>query len=261
VTILNRLSHDLNAYTLTFEDHILDEIRESFNQNIKQFISNPKNKKYFAGGKTFFKTVGNYRLFSYGKYPLLWFCNNNQETYQIYKNFFDNLNIQNEVKKLVDFDEKIIMYSGFLVIGNQANIDLWHYDYYPNSNAYTLITPLFNPEAIHGGLQYQLSNEQVEIYKYSLKEAIIFGDKFMHSTEPYEYTDKFRILVSITFGTDKPEYWKLIKKTAVATHLTISHYFKLPCGHTKGRCICLIKKSLPNLYKKLNKLGGDFLYK
>jgi hypothetical protein len=253
VNSLNRLSDDLNAYTFTFEDQILDEIRESYNQNIKPFISNPKNKKYLAGGKTFFKSVGNYRLFSYGKYPLLWFSNNNRESYQIYKRFFDNLNIQNEIKKLVDFDENIIMYSGFLVIGNQANTDLWHYDYYPNSNAYTLITPLFNPEAIHGDLQYELSNKQVEIYKYSLKEAIIFGDKFMHSTEPYEYTDKFRILVSITFGTDKIEYWKLIKKTAVASNIIRSHYFILPCGHIRGRCLCLIKKFLSNIFKFLYK--------
>lgn len=246
---LNRLS-DLNAYTVTFEDAILDEIRESYNQNIKPFLSNPKNKKYFSGGKTFIKSIANYRFFSYGKYPLLWFSNNNRETYEIYKRFFDKLDIQNEIKKLVDFDENIILYSGFLVIGNHADTDLWHYDYYPNSNAYTLITPLFNPEKIHGGLQYELSNAQVAVYNYSLKEAIIFGENFLHSTEPYEYSDKFRILVSITFGTDKIEYWKFIKKTAVATNIIISHYFKLPCGHSRGKCLCGIKKSLSNLFKK-----------
>lgn len=253
MTSLNKLNNGLNAYTLTFEDHILDEIREAFNQNIQDFINIPQNKKYFAGGKTFFKPIGDYRLFSYGKYPLLWICNNNQKTYEIFKRFFDNLKIQDEIMELVDFDENIIMYSGFFVVSNHSDTSLWHYDYYPNSNAYTLITPLFKPEKTHGGLQYESLNNQVKIYKYKMQEAIIFGEGFMHSTEPYDYSDKFRIMVSITFGTDKVKYWKFIKKTAVVTHLGRSHYCKLPCGHIRGTCNCLIKKFLDNLLTWIGK--------
>ena len=144
---LKKLARDLNAFTFQFQDHLLEEIRTSYYRELESFLRDPRHQYLFKGGRTFKQPIGKspseYYLFSYNDYPLLWFSANTPQTFQIYQRFFEGLSIEEDVKELVDYHKKIIMYCGFLVIGNQAPKHLWHFDYRVGANAYTLITPLF----------------------------------------------------------------------------------------------------------------------
>jgi hypothetical protein len=72
-------------------------------------------------------------------------------------------------------------------------------------------------------------------YRYKVGEAIIAGDRVPHSTEPYATSRRLRVLVSLTFGTDKLEYWPILEKTVGAQ----SRFLVLPCGHERGACRCV----------------------
>jgi len=247
----NRLGNGLNAFNFQFEDEILDEVRSSYRESIEKLITDKNNQHMFEGGTVFNQALkqssNNYFLTSYGKNPLLWFSCNNQKTYDIYKRFFDALDIEQKVKELVDHDEKIIMYCGFLVIGDQAEDFMWHVDYFPDANAYTLITPLFELDDDHNHLLYKNDDKTISSYNYSMNEAIIFGDHFLHSTEPYGKAKRKRILLSITFGTDKIQHWDVLKRTIGSQ----SDFLMLPCGHRFGTCECI--EAEPSNKKKVGR--------
>ena len=130
------------------------------------------------------------------------------------------------------------MYCGFLVMGVWSKIPNLHFDH-KNSNAFTLNTPLFELHPNHGHLVYTLK-DKAKIYEYSIGEGIILGDNVLHCTEPFPFCGNIRVLASMSFGTDKLEYWDLIGSTAEG----VGAYIMLPCGHVKGRCNCLEKHQL-----------------
>lgn len=231
-----RLHPNLDAYTLRFEDTLLGEIRDSYRSELSPLLEAPRNRYLFEGGRSHRARVGKsgaYFASSFDDYPLLWLSNNDAGTYAMFRRFFDALGIEDEVRELVDCRE-IVMYCGFLVIGDRAPAAQWHNDYAPGANAFTLITPLFELEPGHGHLLYKCGDE-THRYRYSLNEAILFGEKTSHSTEPYEPSEAKRVLVSLTFGTDKLEYWPHLKESLD----TQAQYFMLPCGHIHGSCKCL----------------------
>lgn len=239
------LHPELDAYTLQFEDSLLDEIRDSYERELAPLLENPRNQYLFQGGQSHRVRIGKsapYFAQSFENYPLLWFSNNDADTYAMFRRFFEALAIENEIRELVDCRERTIMYCGFLVIGDRAPATQWHNDYAPGANAFTLITPLFELEPEHGHLLYRLEN-QARRYQYSLGEAIFFGEKTAHTTEPYERSSKKRVLVSMTFGTDKLEYWPHLKESLD----TQAQYFMLPCGHVYGSCDCLKSSMLGRL--------------
>lgn len=111
----------------------------------------------------------------------------------------------------------------------------WHKDFCDGANAYTLITPLFELDHAHGNLMYKDILSNIKNYKYKMNEAVVFGDGFEHVTELYAKTDKLRVMLSFTFGTDKIECWDTLKETIGEQ----SNYMILPCGHQKGTCECI----------------------
>ena len=231
------LHPELDAYTVRFDDALLDEIRDSYRRELADLLDSPRNQYLFQGGRSHRVKIGSggpYFALSFEDYPLLWFSNNDAETYAIFRRFFDGLGIEDEIKKLVDCRQGIVMYCGFLVVGDRAPAAQWHRDYAADANAFTLITPLFELEPGHGHLLYRLGN-QTQRYQYTLNEAILFGEKTSHTTEPYEPSSSKRILVSLTFGTDKLEYWPNLQESLE----TQAEYFMLPCGHVYGSCKCV----------------------
>jgi hypothetical protein len=176
-----------------------------------------------------------FHVTSYGSAPLLWISNGNSHTYKRFKSFMDELGIMDELKTMVDFENHIQVYCGFFVVGNKMDRQTWHKDYFDGANGYTLITPLFELEHAHGNLLYKDESKNTKTYEYKMNEAIIFGDGFEHATEPYARTDELRVMLSLTFGTDKIEYWDTLKETIGEQ----SNYMILPCGHQKGTCECL----------------------
>ncbi len=175
-----------------------------------------------------------FHVSSYGTAPLLWISSNNAHTYQLFKAFMDELDVMDDIKELVDFDDHIEVYCGFFVVGKKMDRQTWHKDFVDGANGYTLITPLFDIDKLHGNLMYKDASSAIKSYDYKMNEAIIFGEGFEHATEPYPETDTLRVMLSFTFGTDKPEYWHTLKETIGNQ----SNYMILPCGHEKGSCQC-----------------------
>lgn len=251
---LKQLQPGLNAYTFRFDEGLLDEIRASFASELRGFLADPATQHLFRGGATFRLPAGRrqpeYFIFSYDAYPLLWFSNNTALTYGIYRRFFDALAIADDVRELVDHENGIVMYCGFLVIGDRAPEPLWHIDYQQGANAYTLITPLFELEPGHGHLLYKGHGDRQETYTYRLGEAIVLGENFLHTTAPYPPHPHKRVLVSLTFGTDKLMHWPQLQQAVKVQ----SNYYVLPCGHPVGSCHCLLQAQYQQLKRRL--MGG-----
>jgi len=234
-----RIEPNANAFTFSFDPKILEEIQDSYNLVLVPALNTPEHNAVFAGGKQRAADIGvsdqQYFYTSYGEEPLFWVSNNNQTTYDQFKRFFNGLNIAENVKELVDFESDIRVYCGFFVVGNRAEKPYWHMDYAPGANAYTLITPLFDLDPGHGNLIFKDQNDGTRTYDYKLGEGIMLGDHFLHSTQPYDQTAETRVLLSITFGSDKLDHWEALKQTVGGQ----SKFSVLPCGHQMGTCQCL----------------------
>lgn len=236
---LQRVQPNLNAFTVEFDQTLLDELKFLYHTYLASFLEDKTNSHLFKGGFRVSQTlnVGQYNFYivSYQQFPLLWVSNDCHNTYQVFKRFFSGLKIENQLKELIDIEKEVVMYCGFFVIGNHLNEIAWHVDYFDGANAFTLITPLFELDKKHGNLLYRDENKCINEYSYRLGEAIIFGDKFSHTTEPYPQTENLRVLLSLTFGTDNLSYWNTLKRTIGEQ----SRFMILPCGHQSGTCDCL----------------------
>jgi len=236
---LKKMSPALNAYTVSYDASLLDRLRKVFNASLLQGLTAKQNAGLLAGENRVNLVVSDkklqFHILSYGNAPLLWISNNNIRTYNIFKSFLTSLDITDDIKELVDYNKDLRMYCGFFVVGNKMDRETWHVDYYKGANAYTLITPLFELNESHGDLLYKDENSHVKKYAYKMNEAVIFGEGFHHATELYEQTDQLRIMLSMTVGTDKLEYWNVLKNTIGDQ----SNFMILPCGHQKGSCHCI----------------------
>ena len=235
---LQQLEPDLNAYKVNFDAALLTPLQTLFNNSLKARL-NREGYAYLYEGREQINiqiTDGDlkYHVTSYGTAPLLWISSNNTHTYTFFKTFMDKLNIMDDIKQLVDCEFKTEMYCGFFVVGKGMDRQTWHKDYQDGAQGYTLITPLFDLQPAHGNLLYKDNTSTVKKYNYKINEAIIFGDGFEHATEPYAKTDALRVMLSLTFGTDKIEHWDILQKTIGEQ----SNYMILPCGHQKGSCDC-----------------------
>ena len=235
---LKQIEPGLNAYTVNFDHSLLTPLREMFDNALRERLNREGYAYLFAGMEQINIQLKiddlQFHVTSYGTAPLLWISNNNAHTYQLFRSFMDELNIMDDIKELVDFDDHIEVYCGFFVVGKKMDRQTWHKDYCDGANGYTLITPLFELDKAHGNLMYKDDASTVKKYQYKINEAVVFGDGFEHATEPYQETDNLRVMLSLTFGTDKAEHWNILKETIEHQ----SNYMILPCGHEKGSCEC-----------------------
>lgn len=175
-----------------------------------------------------------YYLVSYDTYPLLWLCNHSLKSYRYFQGFFKALQLEDALRQHLHFRQRLIMFSGFFVVGHHAHEKMWHYDYRSGAQGMTLITPLFDWVPGHGHLLYQRPDGSEGLYTYKKNQALLLGDGFLHSTEPYPLSEKKRVLVSFTVGSDRWMHWKLLKKNIAEQ----SHFYIQPCGHIVDRCSC-----------------------
>ncbi len=228
----------MNAYTVRFDSSLLNTLRTMFDRSLRERLGREGYAYLFAGMEQINIQLKleelQFHVSSYGTAPLLWISSNNAHTYQLFKAFMDELDVMDDIKELVDFDDHIEVYCGFFVVGKKMDRQTWHKDFVDGANGYTLITPLFDIDKLHGNLMYKDASSAIKSYDYKMNEAIIFGEGFEHATEPYPETDTLRVMLSFTFGTDKPEYWHTLKETIGNQ----SNYMILPCGHEKGSCQC-----------------------
>ena len=235
---LQQIEPGLNAYKVNFDSSLLNTLRTMFDRSLRERLQREGYAYLFAGMEQIDIQMSledlQFHVTSYGTAPLLWISNNNTHTYNLFKSFMNELDIMDDIKELVDFENKIEVYCGFFVVGKKMDRQTWHKDYCDGANGYTLITPLFDLDELHGNLMYKDDSSTIKTYEYKMNEAIVFGDGFEHATEPYPETDALRVMLSFTFGTDKAEYWNVLKETIDCQ----SNYMILPCGHEKGTCQC-----------------------
>jgi hypothetical protein len=236
---LQQLEPGLNAYKVSFDTSLLNPLRTMFDTYLRERLGREGYAYLFAGMEQINIQMKleelRFHVTSYGAAPLLWISANNADTYDIFKAYLTDLDIMDEIKELVDFDDHIEVYCGFFVVGKHMDRQTWHKDYRDGANGYTLITPLFELDRSHGNLMYKNALSAVKTYDYKMGEAVIFGDGFEHATQPYGETGELRVMLSLTFGTDKMEYWDILKETIGDQ----SNYMILPCGHEKGTCECV----------------------
>lgn len=236
---LQQIEPGLNAYKVSFDASLLTTLQTMFNNTLEERLNREGYAYLFTGMEQINIQMKldeqQFHITSYGTAPLLWISNNNAHTYEIFKSFMDELDIMDDIKELVDFENKIEVYCGFFVVGKKMDRETWHNDFQDGANGYTLITPLFELDGSHGHLMYKDRAANTKIHEYKMSEAVVFGDGFEHATQLYPETDELRVMLSFTFGTDKIEHWPVLKQTIGAQ----SNYMILPCGHEKGSCSCV----------------------
>jgi len=207
----------INAFRLHFDEAILQPLRKSYDDWVSHKLVDDDGRSFLDGGVRIRRSLpgshGRYYMVSFNDYPLLWISSDDEETYALFNAFFEALAIDSTVKSLADCDSRLVVYCGFFVVGNHAPATNWHVDYFEDTKAFTLITPLFQCSDSPGGLLYLDATGWPRVYRCRLGEAILFGERFVHSTQPYPLKSRERVLVSITFGTDKMSHWPAIERT------------------------------------------------
>lgn len=225
----------VSAFTCRFDPALLAPLQQAWAGLAPLLSGQPE---LLAGG--FYRNQplnADFQLVSYDTDPLFWISPRHAQPFALFEAFADRLQgagLQPQLRQLLDCRKKVALYGGFFVAGDRLEEAIWHHDYRPGAQGYTLITPLTKLAPDHGGLWYQTPSGQRLRYAYTLGEAIVLGADFLHSTEPYGPSAELRVLLSLTLGSDKMQHWPLLKPNIAEQ----ASFFRLPCGHVAGQCRC-----------------------
>jgi hypothetical protein len=146
------------------------------------------------------------------KSDIQWVSAANQQAFDAFQSAFDRLDIAGHFRPHLDIEHEVRLYAGFLVIRSRCDEPQFHVDWMnANNEALTLLTPV-SSNAANFGLLYHKFSGGIGEYDYKRGEAIVFGDKFVHSTKPGK-SDEPVVLLCFEFGTDKMEHWPNIYST------------------------------------------------
>ena len=230
VAILERIDQ-ANAFQFDFDPSLLDGLSSIYQDVVAPNFDLAKLRAGGSHGKVQANCL-RFHITPFGSL-LAWVSADDLATHRAFKRVFDSLGLADAVKPLVDRRERIVMYQGFFVVSDGVADTTWHVDYHAGSHAYTLLTPLFELDAGVGHLLHA-DGQQIKRHEYRYGAGVVVGEGFMHSTEPHPPGPRPRVLVSMTFGTDRMEHWPVLQKTVGGQ----SPFVILPCGHQRGTCIC-----------------------
>ncbi|HET8534780.1 MAG TPA: hypothetical protein VFL74_04455 [Sphingomicrobium sp.] len=146
------------------------------------------------------------------KSDLRWVSAADEEAFDAFQSAFDRLGIAGHFLPYLDVEREVRLYAGFLVVRSQCGEAHFHLDWIDaNNEAFTLLTPV-SSNAADFGLLYEKLGGGIGEYDYRRGEAIVFGDKFVHSTKPGSSSEPV-VLLCFEFGTDKMEHWPKIYPT------------------------------------------------
>ena len=160
------------------------------------------------------------------KSNILWISANNKKTYDYFNSILKKINID-ILKKIIDIEDDIICNLAFFVTRSKCQDANFHTDYTGTKlNAFTIMIPLTNMKDIkYGHLLYKNKNGIIDVIRYERGKAIIFGDDFIHSTEPFNSKDDKEIVFAcFAVGSDKEKYWKSIFNNVKAQTKKIIKY-------------------------------------
>jgi hypothetical protein len=235
---LNPIENAPNAYEFSYDTAALKDLQNVFSDVLSPILLHPNNQPLLNGGREYRTSINlpshQFYLVNYGRTPLLWISSNNRKTHRIFKRFYQDIELAKHTAPLIKHDKDIVLYSSFFVVGNWLPNEIWHYDFEEGANGYTFIAPLFEMDPEHGDLLYLDNDNERQTYKYQYGKGAVFGDRFKHSTETYPKANKLRVMLTLEFGTDRMEYWPIIRRTVAGQ----SMYMHMPCGHVRGQCKC-----------------------
>ena len=89
---LTALASGVNAYTLSFDDRLLNELRTLYETEVRDLLDLPRNAHLLRGGHFVEERWqrGPYKFYaaSYEGAPLLWVSSDYFDTYEIFMRFF-----------------------------------------------------------------------------------------------------------------------------------------------------------------------------
>lgn len=134
-----------------------------------------------------------------------WISAGDPQTFHWFQNLFQQLAICEHF----DFLHDMVMFAGYLVAREKVFESNFHTDFTGTADsAFTLMTPLYNMDQIPtchllGQIdpgRAKHGSARVKQYRYKVGEAIVFGDNFVHATEPGEAPHMMAFLC-FTFGS------------------------------------------------------------
>lgn len=142
-----------------------------------------------------------------------WISAAEETSFLRFQTAFDRMDVARHVEDYVAVDQAVQLYQGFVVTRSECREADLHTDWVgTNNQAFTLLTPIGRP--IPGfGLVFKTLLGETRTYDYREGEALIFGDQFLHSTQPGR-SEKPTALLCFNFGTDRMEDWPAIRQTA-----------------------------------------------
>ena len=147
------------------------------------------------------------------KSDIQWISANSIERFEMFESAFRRLGIAALVEPYLDLDKEVRLYAGFIIERSRCWDRNFHVDWMKTGNeAFTLLTPI-SDNASEMGILFEKLSRQIGSYAYKVGEAIVFGDNFLHSTQPGE-TAEPNYLLCFQFGTDRMEHWDKIVRTA-----------------------------------------------
>lgn len=220
---LEPIEPNAHAFEFQFDPSLLGRLASIYECVVAPQLDTAQRRTYSGRGKL----SGDGLRFHVSKYGhlLLWVAADDLTTHREFEALFDALGLAEAAKPLVDFDERVVMYNGFFVVSDGVVAPSWHTDYFDGAHAYTLLTPLYELDPEHGQLWYK-SGEQTIRYEYRHGVGVLVGEGFMHATEPFPPSQRRRVLVSLTFGTDRMEHWAVLEETIGAQ----SPFLVMPSG-------------------------------
>ena len=141
---------------------------------------------------------------------IVWTWVINNISYKLFQDFFEEINLINNLNSLFDNEFKILGIS-FITLNKKEILEndtsfhfdiLSPYDLKDKTNILTVLLPLeFTKEM--GGLEY-IENDEIHKYQYKFNEYIVFdSSKVEHRTMPFKYNgEKTRVLISVNLSSD-----------------------------------------------------------
>lgn len=162
-----------------------------------------------------------------------WVSVDDRSSYDVFLSIFTRMRLAQRFGPLFHHPGGVRLYSAFYVVRSQCTAHNFHVDYKSEVgvDAMTLITPLDDyaetdsfqlSYVAHKGAQLRKDGlldegepgSEIRRYTYRKGKAIVFGSKFMHSTEPGACQgDEPHAYLCFTFGTTDPAAWPQISRT------------------------------------------------
>lgn len=112
---------------------------------------------------------------------LVWITPNSEQSLHYFQKLFDELKVSDKLSHIGE----IVMFCGFYVIRQHTTTTRWHFDFVKTNNrAFTMMTPLQSMAQEPSHLLYKKTkNGPIHRFKYKYGHGIVFGDRFLHTTE------------------------------------------------------------------------------